>query len=442
MPSFHFILLFISTFFKRFKVVLALGVILGVGLFLSVRFLIPRLLLRDVEYVGVVGRHHPDDLPQNILSFVGDGLTKLDESGLPQPSLAKSWTAQDNGKTWVFEIDTTRKWHDGTPVTSHSIQYSFEDVIIERPDDATLIFKLQSAYAPFASVVSRATFKRGLLGTGEWKVVNLSVMNTYAEKLELVSTTSTARKLIRFYPNEEAAKTAFKLGQIDRIAQLFDKSAFDSWNTVHITPILKSNEYVGLFFNTRDGIFKDNKPLRQALAYAIDKTSWKGDTRALGPITQTSWAYNPQIKPYEYDVTRANELLKGLLSKEEGMTIKLTTNPQLLSLAEQIAKNWEAVGIKTQVQATSTLPTDYEAFLSVYEVSQDPDQYLTWHSTQEQTNVSHYANQRIDKLLEDGRLEMNSEKRKEIYLDFQRFLLEDVPAVFLYHPTVYEITRK
>ncbi len=34
------------------------------------------------------------------------------------------------------------------------------------------------------------------------------------------------------------------------------------------------------------------------------------------------------------------------------------------------------------------------------------------------------------------------EEREKIYLDFQRFLVEDAPAAFLFHPTFYTISRK
>jgi peptide/nickel transport system substrate-binding protein len=208
-----------------------------------------------------------------------------------------------------------------------------------------------------------------------------------------------------------------------------------------VIPHQKPTLYVAVFFNERSAIFKDNKPLRQALSYAIDKSNWK-DKRALGPIPEQSWAYNAQVKPYDFDVARAKELLSPVIPKGQTLNINLTTAPTLLQVADKIAKDWAQVGIHTQIQAASSLPSDYDAYLTLYEVSLDPDQYLTWHSTQESTNVTHFANQRIDKLLEDGRLEMDLEKRKKMYLDFQRFLLEDAPAAFLYHPTSFDIIRK
>ena len=74
------------------------------------------------------------------------------------------------------------------------------------------------------------------------------------------------------------------------------------------------------------------------------------------------------------------------------------------------------------------------------EIPADPDQYTLWHSTQS-TNITGYNSPKIDKLLEDGRKISDKEERKAIYLDFQRFLVEDTPAAFLFHPTVYTIIR-
>jgi len=113
-----------------------------------------------------------------------------------------------------------------------------------------------------------------------------------------------------------------------------------------------------------------------------------------------------------------------------------------LTIADSISKNWHEVGVKSEVQVSSLIPQDYQCFLAILDIPHDPDQYSIWHSTQTQSNLSKYQNPRIDKLLEDGRIELNTEERKVIYLDFQRFLLEDAPAVFLYHPVVYSIERK
>ena len=80
--------------------------------------------------------------------------------------------------------------------------------------------------------------------------------------------------------------------------------------------------------------------------------------------------------------------------------------------------------------------------LAFWKVPQDPDQYFFWHSTQKQGNITGYKNVKIDKLLEDGRNTLAIEKRKKIYYDFQKVFMDDLPAVFLYYPNVYTISRK
>jgi len=86
------------------------------------------------------------------------------------------------------------------------------------------------------------------------------------------------------------------------------------------------------------------------------------------------------------------------------------------------------------------LPTDYQIFLGDFSIPKDPDQYTLWHS-EGPDNITHYKDLRIDKLLEDGRKTIDVNQRKSIYDDFQKFLLEDAPAVFLYYPNEYTITR-
>src|SRR5690606_4458758 len=113
-----------------------------------------------------------------------------------------------------------------------------------------------------------------------------------------------------------------------------------------------------------------------------------------------------------------------------------------LPVAEEIAAQWRAVGVETQVHVVQTVPADFQAFLTVFEPPKDPDQYTLWHSTQTGSNITNFNNSRVDKLLEDGRLELNTQERRQIYLDFQRFLVEETPAIFLFNPSTVTITKQ
>jgi len=79
--------------------------------------------------------------------------------------------------------------------------------------------------------------------------------------------------------------------------------------------------------------------------------------------------------------------------------------------------------------------------LGEFPVLSDPDQYTLWHSSHD-TNITKYKNLRIDKLLEDGRQVIDLEERQKIYADFQKYLLDDMPAIFLYFPYTFTISRK
>ena len=417
-----------------------LGILLGILLFFAFKFVFPEL--GNSRHVGITGRYHTETIPREILNMVSQGLTNVTDTGETVPGIAESWETTDDGSTWVFHLRDNLKWQDGSAITADTIQYSFEDVKIEVPDPKTIIFKLDAPFSPFPVVVSKPTFKKGLLGTGVWKVTSISLSGSFVEKLVLKRDGD--KQVIRFYPSEEKTKLAFKLGQIDEAWDVIDPSPFNEWSTVNIEEATNKSRYVGIFFNTakEDGNDLSDKKLRQSLSYAIDKSSF-GFERALGPISPDSWAYNPQIKDYEYDPSHSKELLSDFSEEAlSNLTIELSTTATLLPIAEKISHFWGEIGIKTNILVIPVLPETYRAFLAIYDIPEDPDQYSTWHSTQVSTNISRYNNPRIDKLLEDGRIELDPEVRKKIYLDFQRFLLEDAPAVFLYHPASFKLIRK
>jgi len=64
-------------------------------------------------------------------------------------------------------------------------------------------------------------------------------------------------------------------------------------------------KYLAIFLNTQK---LNAKQLRQALAYATPKSTDKND-RCLSPISSNSWAYNPDVKEYNFDPARARDLL-------------------------------------------------------------------------------------------------------------------------------------
>jgi len=432
--SLRYILRLIQAFLKKFGLIIFASFFVGSALFLIFGIFISKSLLTKTEKIGLVGKYTTEEIPKEILNLISNGLTKIDETGVVYPSIAKSWETSDGGKTWIFTLDENISWQNKEKLDSSSLNYQFSDAKTEKPDSKTIKFILETPFSAFPSIVSKPAFKKGLLGTGEWKVTKISVIGGYVNKLTLMDSKKN-KKVFIFYPSEERLKLGYKLGEIDIAENLYSPNPFDSWKTAEIIAKTSQSHFVGLFFNTQEG-FLSEKNNRQALNYAIDKTNLPGE-RALGSLSQNSWAYNPQVKPYEKDIEKAKELLGE--AKDINLTIHTSNN--LLSVAENIKKQWEEINVKTDIQVITSLNQNYQILLATVDIPKDPDQYALWHSTQP-TNISKYQNARIDKLLEDGRSQIDINERKKVYLDFQRYLVEDSPAVFLYHPIFYNVYRK
>ncbi len=435
---------FIRAFLERHKKLILLGFLVGLIFFLYLPKVF-KYFAKDTNVIGVVGRFSSGELPQDIQKQISDGLTTITLDGLVAPSLAKSWEINRDGQEYIFTLDNQRFWDDHSPVLAKDIDFNFSDVTTTAISADKVKFLLKEPFVPFLSIVANPVFKKGLIGTGEYKVSRLVKNGQIVEKLIIVSAKDDSRKKIvyRFYPTEEAAITAFKLGEINAIDKINSLGDLKGWGNVSIKEDVLDNRFVALFFNSQNPKLSD-KSTRQALAYAIEK---RWEPRALTPLNPKSWAYNDSVKPYNYDLENAKKLLEKNTentetSSSEPLTeIELSTIPSLLNVAEDIKNDWEKLGIKTRIKAIASLDESYEALLVTQEIPADPDQYVYWHSTQV-LNLSHYKSPKIDKLVEDGRKTFDLEKRKEIYLDFQRFLVEDTPAVFLFHPTIYNISRK
>ena len=306
-------------------------------------------------------------------------------------------------------------------------------------DPKTVQFVLKEPFSAFPAIVSRPIFKKGLVGAGSYRVKKITRRGQSVEAIALLALSKGKPNLqYRFYPIEAAAKTALKLGEIDTLENIIDPSGFENWKNLKITSRIHFDRYMAVFFNTSKPFLED-KGFRQALAYAIPKET---RNRALGPINPSSWAYNQDVKPYEQNLANAKNLLAKAIGENKEISINLKTASSLIAEAEKIKKAWEMLGIKVNVGPMTFPGEDFEVLLAIQEIPPDPDQYTLWHSTQKASNITQFKNPRIDKLLEDGRKTLDKEQRRKIYYDFQRFLVEEVPAIFLTHPTIWGISRK
>lgn len=394
---------------------------------------------KETTRIGRVGKYTFETFPLDIQEKMAQGLVKVLDNGHVTGALASSWEVKDDGKTYVFKLKDNIKWHNGSTLSEDDITYNFKDVEVARAP-GTITFKLKEPFSPFLAAVERPLIKKHKYGTGDFRLVKAQVYSGVIQSLTLEN--ETERLIYKFYPTESSNIIAYNLGEIDKIEKLsYVSKEIESDITSQIEDSSDiSNTQSVLFFNNNDS-FLNSKSARQGLAYAIKDKSF-GQERTISPIKKTSWAYNNLVKAYDFDSERAKTLFGQDVKDAKNVKLELKTMLQYLDIAESIATSWrEVLGINVEVKVVSSVTSDYQILLADFTPPKDPDQYSIWHSTQN-TNFTHFSNLKIDKLLEDGRRTSDQKLREEIYEDFQRFLLEDCPAVFLFKSNSYSVSRK
>jgi peptide/nickel transport system substrate-binding protein len=174
-----------------------------------------------------------------------------------------------------------------------------------------------------------------------------------------------------------------------------------------------------------------------------------------------SWAYNPDVTPYKLDVAGAKAKLEaagwalGADNFYAKGTQKLSTKlyvrqgrPQRVKFA-QLAKDQLALcGINIDVAESDfatvllpllSYPNKFDTYLGGWSTSIDPDDFSIFHSSHittkdnpDDNNFPGWKNADGDKALEDGRQELDQEKRKAIYFKFQQVIHDDLPYYFLW----------
>lgn len=390
---------------------------------------------RKILSEGLVGTYQEADLPIEVTTLLSAGLTKTDSAGRTVGDLSSGWEVNNDATDFKFKLKDNLKWADGTNIKSVDLEINIQNTEVSFPDEQTVEFKLKEPYSPFPSLLTNPIFKKGTrLGTGPYQLAKIEKSRIFITKVTLTPLDPTLPEIvIRFYPNEKTALTGFSLGEVQALLGVnFDGSLSSSLVAWREAP--DYSKIVTILYNTKDPIL-GNRSLRQALSFSAPEIS--NELVAKSPIPPFSWAYGADLKDYLDDSDQANLALGR--AKNSGVSsldkqISLTVIPKLEAVGEKVISAWKNIGLNAVMRVESGIAQNFQALLIVQNIPTDPDQYFLWHSTQDKTNPTKYSQARVDKDLEDGRKLINEDDRKAAYNDFQKVLLEDSPATFLYFP--------
>ena len=376
-------------------------------------------------------------------------------------------------------------------------------VKVEKLDSHTVRFTLQEPFTPFldyttvgilpahllaqvpAGFLPQDPFNLRPIGTGPFQVEEINAQHAllkanphfYGPKPHLSGIE------FKFYPDHESVFSAYERGEVEGIGYVLPKYLAQ----------VRANEELNLFSarlagytlvflnmdNPNDPFFKE-KAVRQALLYALDRQKLVDEVLdgqglvAHSPIMPDTWAYHDGVKRYPHDPERAKALLEGAgwrlqgegneariagggVREKEGVALKFTllTNddPERVKLAEEIIRQWEAVGVRAVLQTMGAGQVRgvlhrrrFDALLIDLELPGDPDPYPFWHSTQSKgggLNFAGFDNLEADKVLEEARQIADQARRAELYRLFQDIFAEEVPSLLLYYPIYnYAVDRR
>ena len=236
----------------------------------------------------------------------------------------------------------------------------------------------------------------------------------------------------------------------------------------------KGGEAIGplnwIAFNTKKKPYDDVR-VRQAISYAIDrdfitKKLHGGRTKiSTGPIAQGSPFYTAAVEPYKVNLEKANALLDaaGLKKGAGGMRFAASVdyipgnNEQSKNIAEYLKPQLKKIGIDLTVRASPDFPTWAKRVSSGdFDLTQDSvfnwgDPVIGVHRTYLSSNIrpgviwsntQGYSNPKVDELLAKAAIERDAEKRKALYVEFQKIVVADAPIAFVNLLPYYQVYDK
>ncbi len=451
-----------------------------------------------------------DSASGEISSLIYHGLVKYDKNIRLTGDIAKSWEVSRDGLRITFHLRKGVMWQDGAELTADDVIFTYSKVIdpkvptpyssiygpvssVEALDKYTVQVTYKEPFAPALESwamgivpkhllegkdLSSTEVNRNPVGNGpyrfaEWVTGQKIVLDAFDNYFE--GRPNIDKVIYRIIPDTATMFLELKFGGIDFMGltppQYKLQANSDFFNKYFQKFRYPSFGYTYLGYNLLNPLFSD-KRVRQAIAHAINKKELIAGvllgygTPCTGPFPPESWAYNPDVKDYDYSPEKALALLaeagwkmnsSGLIEKD-GRTFSFTVlinqgSDERIKVAQILKEQLKRIGIEMHIKVLEwqALLHDFidkkrfEAVIMGWALSRDPDIYEIWHSSKTKEgefNFISYKNDTVDRLLVEGRRTFSLEKRKMIYHRIHAILAEEQPYAFLYVPDALPVLHK
>lgn len=422
-------------------------------------------------------------------------------TGTVEPLLAESWSTSEDGLTWTFNLRDGVTFADGSSLTSADVKASIERTqnigggasfiwfaveAIETPDAKTVVMKL--GYAQPMDVTAAAGFAAWIQSEASTKEDNawFNAGNSGGTgPYTIASYAPGQRVILKRNPDywggtdaDDFENVVFEVIEDSVLAQSMIESGDADWT--YNLPFenldrLMSNPDVDVItnpsFQTLFGLYNVTKaPLNDpkvraalSMAFPYDDVVEVGTaglgTRAKGIIPPGIWGHDADAPVPDTDLDAAKAAIDAAGAAGTELTVTYGTGDNLQLLAAELWKdNLSKIGITLNLQPMAweaqwelsksdpaaaqdifmmywwpTFVTPYDYFYSVFRSEDAPN-----------FNLGYYKNADFDAAI-DGANEVSSTDRAaatQQFIDAQRMLIADSPAVFMVDQPNVHLVRK
>ncbi len=337
----------------------------------------------------------PQITPFGLLYALHDALVRPYPGQKMGPSLAESWKESPDGKTYEFKLRSGLKFHNGDPVTTDDVKFSFErykgaaatilkDRVrqVEVVDPLVVRFHLKEAWPDFMTffgttasaagiVVPRKYltqvgdegFKKHPIGAGPYKFVSHKpgvevVLEAYPGYWRRVPNVKTL--VMKSVPESTTRAVMLRSGEVD-IAVALDGPDAEGVKRDGRFQIV-SSKHASIFWIEFAEQWDTKSPwhdrrLRLAVNHAlnrqqINQAACLGFCPPAGVIVPRVMDFALQVEPPPYDVPKAKKLLAeaGYPNGVDGG--EFVPIPGFPTVAESVANDLVAAGIRVKMRAT------------------------------------------------------------------------------------------
>jgi peptide/nickel transport system substrate-binding protein len=424
---------------------------------------------------------------QNDVVWLGvfERLTTYDANLKPQPMLAESWEVSADARSTKLNLRRGVQFHSGREVTSDDVKYSLQRAAnpkvaaaqyagmaqwfsgVDTPDKYTAIFKSDQPrptifdLTEFLNICDKDSLegpdaKNTAVGTGPFKFVEW-VPGDHVTLTKNPNYWQPGRPYldgiqIPILRDQQAMATELEAAAIDvaRLPSLtdFNRIKKDAKYQALLNPLTGSHYEAG--FNLTMAPF-DNKKLRQALAYAVDKKRFV-DTILGGVGAPESLPWLPESPAYEpakqnfygFDLDKARALLA-----ESGVTnlefdyLANPVNDQTTGFGQIYQSDLARLGVKMNIKnydgATWIDMVNGRKFFGIYMASgtyfnlSPSTAFTNGKAFNPDLNNSAYKSEKYVQLINTGATETDPAKLKDAYSQLNDLVLDEA---FVYLITI------